>query len=290
MYLNNLAQQYARGEKITVLVKVGTTLTTKEYVDTHTGRTITQCNRMSIVRIVKFMHRLMYKPCIANHEIVDYHDRFACILVGSGSVALGKDSVSRFDKTRSIHRARAACIGQPILTDYCARVAKHVGISALHELLLMKRDFLGTRPRAGHLIQKSMQKGGLPFINEHDGACGNLEKYEYFNDNDRLSLEIAKNTPVDMVVFFTDRDGVCDGNNQPVPILTLDTIDHAITMCDDSKSSNGGMRSKLASAKALMAMGIPVLIGSPWSPACALALAHFYVPCGTLCIPDNYPV
>lgn len=290
MYLYNLAQKHAKGEKITVLVKVGTTLTTKEYVEPYTRKVTTRLNRMSIVRIVKIIHRLMHTPIIVDHEITGYRPHFNCMLVGSGSVALGKESVARFDKSKSAHRARAASIGQPILTDYFTCAAEHFGIHAPRELLLMKRDFLGTRPRAAYRIEKCMRTGGLPFINERDGACAHLEKDEYFNDNDRLSLEIARITPVDLVIFFTDRDGVCDNHNQPIPMLTLETIDHAIGICDDTHASNGGMQSKLANAKALIEMGVPVFIGSPWSPRFTLEIAHFYVPWGTLCIPSNYRV
>lgn len=182
---------------------------------------------------------------------------------GAGGVAMGKLGYSEKPKDMGARQAFAA-VGQcelmymydKMFSDYNSTVA---------QILLTKDDIdepkrlKNTQNTLGELLKMHI----VPIINENDTVA--TEEIE-FGDNDTLSAYVAKLADADLLVLFSDIDGLYDkdphkfSDARLVEMVTdLDNIG-----CDiggaGSNRGTGGMISKINAGKIAASGGIDMII------------------------------
>ncbi len=200
------------------------------------------------------------------------------ILVSSGAVALGRPLVGLTGGRLTLEEKQAAAAaGQPLLMqawqEAFAGHGLHVG-----QLLLTLED---SEQRRRYLNARStfttlLSHGLIPIVNENDTVATAELK---FGDNDRLAARVAVMTSADMLVLFSDIDGLynADPRKQPTAehLARIDRITPEIlAMGGDAASalSSGGMRTKLDAAVMATKAGCHMAIARGDAPHPLLAL------------------
>ncbi|MEI3377274.1 MAG: glutamate 5-kinase [Coriobacteriales bacterium] len=189
------------------------------------------------------------------------------IIVSSGSIALGLEVLGihgeRPDDMPTLQAA--ASIGQVGLirqyTDTFACFGVTVG------QILMTRATTGQRESYLHArdtIERLLELGVVPIINENDTVA--VEEIR-FGDNDTLAAMVATSIHADLVVLLSDIDGLYTADprkNEDAELLnTVSKMSEEIENGAGgvgSRSGSGGMLTKIAAARVLMAAGIPMVI------------------------------
>ncbi|MBQ7794043.1 MAG: glutamate 5-kinase [Clostridia bacterium] len=182
---------------------------------------------------------------------------------GAGGVAMGKLGYS--EKPKDIRRKQAfAAVGQcelmymydKMFSDYNCTVA---------QVLLTKDDIdvpkrrTNTQNTFGALLEMNI----IPIVNENDTVS--TEEIE-FGDNDILSAYVAELVDADLLVLFSDIDGLYDKDphkHSDAKLLTL-VEDAEHIDCDiggaGSNRGTGGMKSKIHAAIEANNAGIDMII------------------------------
>lgn len=177
------------------------------------------------------------------------------ILVSSGAVALGRPLVGLGAQALSLEEKQAAAAaGQPLLIQAWQRAFDAHGINVAQVLLTLedserRRRYLNARQTFVTLLEHRM----IPIVNENDTVATAELK---FGDNDRLAARVAGMLAADMLVLFSDIDGLYTknprlyGDAQHVALVeTLTPEIMAMAGGAASALSNGGMKTKLDAAQ-----------------------------------------
>lgn len=188
------------------------------------------------------------------------------ILVSSGAVALGRKLVGLGQGKLTLEEKQAAAAaGQPLLMQAWqqAFAGHHLHVAQL--LLTLddserRRRYLNARATFTTLLQHRL----IPIVNENDTVATAELK---FGDNDRLAARVAGMVSADVLVLFSDIDGLYtadprrDANAQHLP--RIDTLTPAIMAMGGGAASglsSGGMKTKLDAAQMAMAAGCHMVI------------------------------
>ncbi|MDR0222934.1 MAG: glutamate 5-kinase [Oscillospiraceae bacterium] len=114
----------------------------------------------------------------------------------------------------------------------------------------------------------------LPIVNENDVAAGDdASSGDLFGDNDTLSAYVAKFIKADMLIIWSDIDGLYDkdprinANAKLIPVVTEINGDiHKAAGGVGSPRGSGGMATKLRAAKTVMDAGIDMVITNSANP------------------------
>lgn len=227
-----------------IVVKVGTSSLTHQ-----TGRLD--------IRKVENLTKVLSDIKNAGHEI---------ILVSSGAIAMGVGKMNLPKRPDDIPTKQAcAAVGQcelmytydKLFTEYRHTVA---------QLLLTAEDF--DHPERLQNFENTMERllslGALPIINENDTIATEEIKV---GDNDTLGAIVSNAVHADLLVLFSDIDGLYDKNPKTNPDAKLIPEVHAITpdieaLADGKGSSlaTGGMATKLRAAKMVTKNGTDMII------------------------------
>ena len=191
------------------------------------------------------------------------------IIVSSGSIALGLEVLGMHgDRPDDMPTLQAAAsIGQVGLirqyTDTFACFGVTVG------QILMTRATTGQRESYLHArdtIERLLELGVVPIINENDTVA--VEEIR-FGDNDTLSAVVARMCDADLLVIFSDIDGLYDSNPRTNPqaklINHVGKIDAKIRRMAGGAGSahgTGGMATKITAAELCMDAGIPMMVAN----------------------------
>lgn len=194
------------------------------------------------------------------------------IIVSSGAVGFGMSSLKMDTRPEKLKKVQAlAAIGQNLLMqDWHAIFKSHdipIGQVLLTYAVMQDRSrYLHAKDCLGALLCY----GAIPIVNENDAVSVDELK---FGDNDALSAITALLVDADLLVLFTDTDGVFDKNPHKNPtakrIQYLDRIDNTILNMIDDKANGfsiGGMTSKLNAAKMSQNAGTGVVIADGFNP------------------------
>jgi glutamate 5-kinase len=116
--------------------------------------------------------------------------------------------------------------------------------------------------------------GVIPIVNENDVvATDEIELGGNFGDNDMLSAYVARSIKADLLVIWTDINGLYNANPRenpearPIPVVT-ELTDGIYDMASGagSRRGRGGMLTKLNAVKVAMEAGIPVVITESAQP------------------------
>ncbi len=196
------------------------------------------------------------------------------ILVTSGAVALGRHVLGYGTRSLSLEEKQAAAAaGQAPLMFQWAHIFQFGGVDRkddwLHpaQLLLTAEDsiergrYLNARNTIDTLLENERT---IPIINENDTvATAELR----FGDNDRLAARVAQMAGADMLVLFSDVDGLFSKNPTTHKYAEFIADVKQITpemeqMAGGAASavSSGGMATKLAAAKIANGAGCHMMI------------------------------
>lgn len=188
------------------------------------------------------------------------------ILVSSGAVAAGRSEMQFEKEKKNIpYRQALAAIGQGVLMKtYHDLFARHD--IAVAQALLTNYDFTnrGNFLNTKNVFALLLEKGAIPVVNENDVTTIAELK---FGDNDMLSAKTAAMVSADFLIILTDVDGLFleDPKNNPnaklVPVV--EKVDESVKKLAGgarSKSSLGGMVTKLEAAEYVTSVGIHMFI------------------------------
>jgi glutamate 5-kinase len=186
------------------------------------------------------------------------------VVVTSGAVGTGMAVLGYATKPANIAEKQAcAAVGQIDLMHTYREMFQRQGLVA-GQILLTADDF---RDRARYknlqnTLNALLAKGVIPVINENDSVAVAEIKV---GDNDKLSSDVALFLDADLLLLFTDEDGLFDANPkthpgarllQFVPEISAEIMAMAGKVGEaGSAVSTGGMRSKLDAIKAVTKSG-----------------------------------
>ena len=188
------------------------------------------------------------------------------ILVSSGAVALGRPHVGLGSGALSLEEKQAAAsAGQPLLMQAWQAAFSAHDIHVAQLLLTLddseqRRRYLNARGTFTTLLQHRV----IPVVNENDTVATAELK---FGDNDRLAARVAVMASADLLVLFSDIDGLYtadprkDKNAQH--FARIDALTPEIMAMGGGAASglsSGGMRTKLDAAQMALAAGCHMAI------------------------------
>ena len=143
----------------------------------------------------------------------------------------------------------------------------HIG-----QLLLTKDDFENEHRSLNirNTLFTLVDEGVVPIINENDSVSFDEIK---IGDNDNLSALTAILWSADLLIMFSDIDGVYSDNPKSNPNAKLiDTVESipelrkSIKIGDTNAFGTGGMETKIQAAEKTTVYGIPVLLANGGKP------------------------
>jgi glutamate 5-kinase len=200
-------------------------------------------------------------------DIAALHGRGADVLVvSSGAIALGRTVLGLSPGELKLEESQAAAaVGQIALARIWSEVLARHRITAGQILVTLadteeRRRYLNARATT----QKLLELRAVPVVNENDTTATTEIRY---GDNDRLAARVATMIGADLLVLFSDIDGLYtappggDPNARHLPLV--ERITPAIeAMAGDAASelSRGGMRTKVEAGKIAAAGGTHMVI------------------------------
>ncbi len=196
------------------------------------------------------------------------HEGKEVILVASGSKALGRSELGLVPGTLTLDQAQAAAaIGQISLAHTFKALFQNHDIKAAQVLLTIsdtedRRRYLNARDTINTLVGF----GVIPVVNENDTVATNEIRY---GDNDRLSARVASMVDADVLLIFSDIDGLytapphSGAKAEHIPEVTQITPEiEAMAGGTGSSFSSGGMVTKIMAAKIAVAAACHMVIAS----------------------------
>ena len=188
------------------------------------------------------------------------------LIVSSGAIALGRDTLVSKQKTLNLEENQAAAsIGQIELAYSWKDALRKQNIKCAQVLLSpddteTRRRHLNARATLATLIKSQV----VPVINENDTVTTSEIK---FGDNDRLAARVAQMSSSDLLILLSDIDGLYDQNphysNKAKHIPFVDEVnDDIINMAGSShyEYASGGMITKVEAAKISSLSGCALII------------------------------
>ena len=190
------------------------------------------------------------------------------ILVSSGAQVAGVSTTKEWARKKDVHYRHALCaIGQVELMHQWRKAFQKQGLH-IGQLLLTKDDFENEHRSLNirNTLFTLVDEGVVPIINENDSVSYDEIK---IGDNDNLSALTAILWSSDMLILFSDIDGVYSDNPKTNPnaklIETVESIPElrkSIKMGDANSFGTGGMETKIQAAEKVNEYGIQLLLAN----------------------------
>ena len=203
--------------------------------------------------------------------ISDLQNRgFEMVLVSSGAVTVGAAKMGLAERPRELAmKQAAAAVGQCELMHIYDKMFLEYGINVA-QILLTRENIIDDDQRENihNTFTSLMRTGAVPIVNENDTvATAELKHIENFGDNDTLSAVVARMCGADLLVIFSDIDGLYDSDPRKNPQARLighvSKIDAKIRRMAGGAGSahgTGGMATKVEGAKLAAGAGVSVVI------------------------------
>jgi len=201
------------------------------------------------------------------------------VIVSSGAQVAGLSTMGKWARKRDMHYRQALCaVGQVQLMKAWQRAfepySRHIA-----QILLTQADFndpirtLNMRNTLFTLVDE----GIIPIINENDTVS--VEEIK-IGDNDTLAAQSAILWSADLLVLFSDIDGLYNKNPKEFPdaqlveeVSDIDSARKNTSIGATSSFGTGGIATKLTAAQQAAAYGIPTILAHGGKPRCLEALA-----------------
>lgn len=201
-------------------------------------------------------------------DIADLRKKgYEIVVVSSGAIAAGMGRMGIHRRPTSIPELQAlAAIGQSLLMNAYEKVLGMMDIPIGQVLLTI--DDIHDRKRyvnAMNTLDELIRMGVVPIINENDSVATHEVNV---GDNDNLSAYVASIVDADLLVLFTDVDGLRDrhpkdGVGTVIPLVE-EVTPEIEALCGDpgDKAAIGGMRTKIEASKHVLVAGGMMIIAN----------------------------
>jgi len=239
-------------ERKRIVVKVGTS-------------TLTHESGAPNLRRMEQLARILSDLRGCGHEV---------ILVFSGAIAAGTARLGLAKRPEELRmKQAAAAVGQCRMMHIFDQLFAEYNQSAA-QILLTEND-VEDPDRAEHLrgtFSALLEMGVIPVVNENDSvSSAEIEtgRQKVLGDNDSLSAVVAKLCKADLLVLFSDIDGLYDADPKANPeakllrrveVLTPEILSMAGGA--GTWRGTGGMATKLSAARIAMAAGCDMVIAN----------------------------
>ena len=190
------------------------------------------------------------------------------ILVSSGAQVSGISITREWARKKDVHFRQALCaIGQ---VELMSQWRKAFSLQNLHigQLLLTKDDFKNDHRSLN--IRNTMftlvDEGVVPIVNENDSVS--IDEFS-IGDNDNLSALTSILWSADLLILFSDIDGIFTENPDARLIETVDNIQdlrNSIKIGSTNSFGTGGIETKIQAAEKTTVYGIPLLLANGSTP------------------------
>lgn len=188
------------------------------------------------------------------------------IIVSSGAISAGMHELGFKEKPKNLSLKQAcAAVGQAKLMECYNNQARKYNL--VTGQILVSHDDFGLRNRMNLLsntLDEMIKNGIIPIINENDTLAVDEIKV---GDNDTLSSYIAPMISADLLILFSDIDGLYDKNpklySDAKLISTVSEIDKKVVSYAGGATSSvgtGGMATKINAALISTSAGCNMLI------------------------------
>ncbi len=217
---------------------------------------------------------LKWLQCLADNIIDLKKQHKKIVIVTSGAVALGKSLLKIIQPEISISQKQAlASVGQiKLMSHYQQVFTKHQ--QQVAQILVTAND-CNTRNsylNCSNTIATLLENNIIPIINENDSIATQEIK---FGDNDRLAARIAQMINADLLILFSDIDGLYNKNPKINADATLikqvaqiTSEIEAMATGTSSQVGTGGMITKIMAAKMAMQSQCSTIITNGESAGC----------------------
>jgi len=201
------------------------------------------------------------------------------VIVSSGAQVAGLSTMDKWARKKDIHYRQALCaVGQVELMGAWRRAFEQHGLH-IAQILLTRDDFNDSNRTLNmrNTLFTLVDEGVIPIINENDTVS--VEEIK-IGDNDTLAANSAILWSADLLILFSDIDGLFDKNPKEFPdaalveeVRDIDAIRKNISIGETNNFGTGGIATKLDAAKLALSYGIPVILAHGGKPRCLEALA-----------------
>ena len=186
------------------------------------------------------------------------------VIVSSGAIALGQKYLKIKKKKIKLEMSQAiAAVGQIHLAGEFQKLFDKYKIKTGQ--ILISPDDTEQRRRAINVrrtFDNLFKLNAIPVVNENDSTATAEIKY---GDNDRLAARVAQIIGADILIIFSDVDGLYDKSKSKKIVKNIEQIDEKITsLIEKTKNSygSGGIITKLDAAKICMNSGCHMFIAN----------------------------
>lgn len=202
------------------------------------------------------------------------------VLVSSGAQVSGVSTLKEWARKKDVHFRQALCaIGQ---VELMAQWRKAFAQQNIHigQLLFTKEDFENDHRSLNirNTLFTLVDEGVVPIINENDSVS--IDEFS-IGDNDNLSALTAILWSADLLILFSDIDGIYTDNPKTNPnaqlIETVESIPElrkTITIGGTNSFGTGGIETKIQAAEKTTVYGIQMLLANGGSPNALENLAN----------------
>lgn len=190
-------------------------------------------------------------------------------LVTSGAMAIGRQTLKKSGSPLSLPERQAlASVGQARLMSVYQNLFREYGETA-GQVLMTKATMVDnvSRKNAQNTFNELFRENVIPVVNEND----TISTYEIqFGDNDTLSAIVSVLTDADLLIIFSDVDGLYSEDpkeNPKAPLIPVvkELNESVYEMATDHPGSDvgtGGMATKLRAARIAVHSGIGMMIAN----------------------------
>jgi len=197
-------------------------------------------------------------------DIKKYGKNKNFVIVSSGAIALGQKYLKIKKKKIKLEMSQAiAAVGQIHLAGEFQKLFDKYKIKTGQ--ILVSPDDTEQRRRAINVrrtFDNLFKLNAIPVVNENDSTATAEIKY---GDNDRLAARVAQIIGADILIIFSDVDGLYDKSKSKKIVKNIDLIDDKITSLIEKTKNNygsGGIITKLDAAKICMNSGCHMFIAN----------------------------
>ncbi len=197
-------------------------------------------------------------------DIKKYGKNKNFVIVSSGAIALGQKYLKIKKKKIKLEMSQAiAAVGQIHLAGEFQKLFDKNKIKTGQ--ILISPDDTEQRRRAINVkrtFDNLFKLNAIPVVNENDSTATAEIKY---GDNDRLAARVAQIIGADILIIFSDVDGLYDKSKSKKIVKNIDLIDDKITSLIEKTKNNygsGGITTKLDAAKICMNSGCHMFIAN----------------------------
>ncbi|WP_147634940.1 glutamate 5-kinase [Treponema pectinovorum] len=190
------------------------------------------------------------------------------VVVSSGAQVSGVSTLKEWARKKDVHFRQALCaIGQVELMSQWRKAFNEQGLH-IGQLLFTKEDFEDSHRSLNirNTLFTLVDEGAVPIINENDSVS--TDEFS-IGDNDNLSALTAILWSADLLILFSDIDGVFTANPKTdkqakliESVKSISELRNSIKIGETNSFGTGGIETKIQAAEKTTVYGIPMLLAN----------------------------